>query len=70
MGTPCHTSNGAVASARGSSTQSVARVTSTQKLPSKAVRSRARPRMNAMPTARPAAPARKFWAVRPTTWLR
>jgi hypothetical protein len=70
MGTPCQTSTGAVTTARGSSTQSSARVTSTQKLPSSGVRCRARPRMNAMPAARPAAPARKFWDVRPTTWLR
>ena len=50
----------------GSSTQRVARVRSTQKLPRPVVRSRARPRMNAMPTASPAAPARKFCTARPT----
>ena len=31
---------------------------------------RAKPRMNAMPTASPAAPARKFCEARPSSWVR
>ena len=69
-GTPCQTSTRLPTSDRGSRTQSSARTRSTQKLPSVADRSRANPRMNATPTASPAAPARKFCDASPTTWVR
>ncbi len=55
---------------RGSSTQSKPRTRSTQKLPSVADLVRAKPRMKAMPTANPTAPARKFCAANPTIWVR
>ena len=69
-GVPCQTSTRLPTSETGSRTQSRARTRSTQKLPRNLVRSRASPRMKAIPTASPAAPARKFWATSPTTWLK
>ena len=48
----------------------VARVRSTQKLPSRSVRERAKPRSSAMATEIPTAADRKFWTVSPTIWTR
>ena len=53
-GVPCHTSTRLPTSETGSRTQSRARTRSTQKLPRNLVRSRASPRMKAIPTASPA----------------
>ena len=41
-----------------------------QKLPIVAEFSRAKPRMKAIPRARPAAPARKFCETRPSSWVK
>ena len=51
--------------AMGSSTRTVPRVRSTQKLPSRSLPVRARPRTRATATARPVAAERKFWTVSP-----
>src|ERR1039458_5186551 len=56
--------------AKGKRTQSRARTRSTQKLPRVAERSRAKPRMKAIPTAKPAAPARKFCETKPSNCVR
>ena len=48
----------------GNSTYTVARVTSTQKLPIVFFSCRAKPRTNAMATAIPAAAEAKFWTVK------
>ena len=69
IGTPCHTSTNPPTSEAGKMTHSRARTRSTQKLPRPVVPSRAKPRMKAIPTANPEAPARKLWALRPAIWL-
>jgi hypothetical protein len=45
-------------------------VTSTQKLPSRSVDRRAKPRMTAMQTAMPTAADRKFCTAMPAIWLK
>ena len=59
--TPCETRNSAPTIAIGSSTQSVARTMSTQKLPIVSFSFWAMPRMNAMATAMPTAADTKLW---------
>ena len=59
--TPCETRNSAPTIAIGSSTQSVARTMSTQKLPIVSFSFCAMPRMNAMATEMPTAADTKLW---------
>ena len=68
--TPCAASTTASTKDRGSSTYSVLRVKSTQKLPIWPASRRTKPRINAISTAMPAAADRKFCTARPSTWVR
>ena len=63
--TPCDTSSSAPTMQNGSSTHSVARVMSTQKLPSVSRSRAAMPRMNAIASAMPTAADTKLWYASP-----
>ena len=54
----------------GTSTHSVARVRSTQKLPRVFALRRTKPRMTAIAIARPAAAETKLWKANPAIWVR
>ena len=54
----------------GSSSRIVARVRSTQKLPSLSVRDRVNPRIIAIATTRPTAADTKFCTASPPIWVR
>ncbi len=69
-GTPCHTRTIAATNAIGSSTYSVNRVTSTQKLPMVGDIRRVIPRTSAIAIASPTAADRKFWTASPTACVR
>ncbi len=54
----------------GSRIRSTVRVRSTQKLPSRSVLARAKPRISAIATTMPTAADRKFCTARPANWTR
>ncbi len=54
----------------GSSSRIVPRVTSTQKLPSRSVRDRVKPRIIAIATARPTAAEKNCCTIRAPCWVR
>ena len=60
----------AASTASGSSTRTVMRTRSTQKLPTRSVRDRVKPRMRATATAMPTAADTKFWTARPAICVR
>jgi hypothetical protein len=68
--TPCDTSASASTNESGSSTYSVERVRSTQKLPIPPDCLRTKPRMNATTTAMPVAAERKFCTLSPSICVR
>ena len=68
-GTPCAIRKFAATTQIGSSTCSVPRVRSTQKLPIVSDRRRAKPRISAMATAIPEAAEKNEWTVMPAIWL-
>jgi hypothetical protein len=63
--TPCDTSSSAPTMQNGSSTQSAARVMSTQKLPRESLSRLAIPRMKAIASAMPVAADTKLWYASP-----
>ena len=67
---PCDTSASAYTRQIGTSTHSVPRVRSTQKLPSVFDSCRETPRMNAMASAMPTAADQKLCVASPTIWVR
>jgi hypothetical protein len=68
--TPWLTNTSANTKASGTRMRVVARVRSTQKLPTVAERRRVRPRIRAIATARPTPADTKFWTARPVIWVR
>ena len=68
--TPWLTSTSASTTDSGTSTYSVERVTSTQKLPMVCAVCRANPRITATATTNPVAADRKFWTARPAICTR
>ena len=54
----------------GSSSRTMTRVRSTQKLPSRSVLVRVKPRISAIATAMPTAAETKFCTARPAIWAR
>src|ERR1035441_7866913 len=68
--TPCEQSKSAATMESGSSTYSVPRMKSTQKLPRVLVEWRAKPLTTAMATAIPVAAEKKLWVARAIIWVR
>ena len=68
--TPCETSRTASTSESGTSTYSVPRTRSAQKLPMVPLAERAMPRTSATATAMPTAAETKFCVASPTIWVR
>ena len=67
---PAATNTMAPTTAIGSRMRTTVRVRSTQKLPSRSVRRRAKPRTSAMATAMPTAAETKFCTASPAIWTR